>query len=712
MKEAFPVDGLMALVAAWQRTKHPRLAHLVDALDEQAAREAPCSPLVRSGKEAHLKAWRDTERTRDVRDLRALLAAAGGGSQDNVIAQVQALSQWNDPRLASGLLALLESPPYAGVKSRGMLKAILSALEETGDKRAAARARELAGRYLGIVNSGTGGWVVEQLLKIADRLDALPEPALGADLEAMCSALEARLGTRYLEQTTKKDLAGLFAAVYASPDDDAPRLVLADALLEQEDARGEHIVLQVRSARREATDEQVAREAELGSNDQLAAWAQPLSNAGDCGFKNGKCGFERGFPSRIALYTKVPRRVLGDIAWATITEITGLEQLAPKFALEILAQPTLRALRAVRRLNPELIAQLAVPWPYARMGITDAQALAPDAFRPAEKLRELELDRKGPLPEGLFVPLVSLEKLTMRDWRGANQRQGTRFATSALLPLTALRNLEIDLDVDQPPLELPAGLERLVLGAESVGQAAMSRLRNLRRLELSLSSLAGLGAALAALPSLEELSLASVRSEIPEDLFRGASRLKVLRLKYLSEIPAGLLRPLSCLTDLTLDCSGRVMSPGALRSLTQLVRLEAQELQVEEIPNAPLHTLTIVPPETRVAWRLKELLDRLPELRELNMTERLGYGRKLTPAEPVAIRLFQGSKLEVVRVNGVHGAVVLRRDGHGALSRMQFGPLDVDAAKRIAGLLDHVTEVTCLELPEKERRALEKSLLR
>lgn len=42
------------------------------------------------------------------------------------------------------------------------------------------------------------------------------------------------------------DLEALLAAIYASPDDDAPRLVYADALLERGDPRGEFIVRQCR----------------------------------------------------------------------------------------------------------------------------------------------------------------------------------------------------------------------------------------------------------------------------------------------------------------------------------------------------------------------------------------------------------------------------------------------------------------------------------
>jgi uncharacterized protein (TIGR02996 family) len=44
----------------------------------------------------------------------------------------------------------------------------------------------------------------------------------------------------------------LLAEVYASPDDDAPRLVYADWLQERDDPRGEFIALQIARARGKA----------------------------------------------------------------------------------------------------------------------------------------------------------------------------------------------------------------------------------------------------------------------------------------------------------------------------------------------------------------------------------------------------------------------------------------------------------------------------
>ncbi|HEY1547533.1 MAG TPA: TIGR02996 domain-containing protein, partial [Kofleriaceae bacterium] len=61
----------------------------------------------------------------------------------------------------------------------------------------------------------------------------------------------------------KRDLEALYAAVYAAPDDDAPRAVLADALTDAGDPRGELIALQLREAAGDATPEMTERAREL-----------------------------------------------------------------------------------------------------------------------------------------------------------------------------------------------------------------------------------------------------------------------------------------------------------------------------------------------------------------------------------------------------------------------------------------------------------------
>jgi uncharacterized protein (TIGR02996 family) len=364
--------------AAWARTREPRLADLVDVLSARALADAPRPALTASRKRADLEAWKKTEARGDALDFPALVAAARGGSQDDVLRQVRALAAWNDPRLGAGLIALLEDPPYAGVKSRGMLEGVFAAMEATRDLRLAARARELAGRYLGIVNSGTGGWVVERLGALATALEAVKAKPLSAAEAQTCAALEqtwqVELASRRaagVEATKAKgSISALFDAVYAAPDDDAPRLVLADALLEQGDERGELIQLQIARARGGLTPAQADREDELLTADRLAQWGQPLSNG-------GRCHFERGFPSTVTCY-KTVRRVAGERAWATVVAVEGLSEVPQKDALHLLDQPVMEGVRTVRRLSAKVMNALAArPRRWTKVELGAVQELDP-----------------------------------------------------------------------------------------------------------------------------------------------------------------------------------------------------------------------------------------------------------------------------------------------------------------------------------------------
>lgn len=69
-------------------------------------------------------------------------------------------------------------------------------------------------------------------------------------------ALDAATKARATQvKPTKRDTSALFAAVYAAPDADEPRAVLADALQEAGDPRGEFIALQLREHRGDSSDE-------------------------------------------------------------------------------------------------------------------------------------------------------------------------------------------------------------------------------------------------------------------------------------------------------------------------------------------------------------------------------------------------------------------------------------------------------------------------
>ena len=90
-------------------------------------------------------------------------------------------------------------------------------------------------------------------------------------------------------------LVPLFDAVAEAPDDDGPRQVLSDALLERGDPRGEFISLQLLSAQGKATPKQQAREQVLREN-HWRRWYSELPGVGDSLTRVDRpVDFHRGF---------------------------------------------------------------------------------------------------------------------------------------------------------------------------------------------------------------------------------------------------------------------------------------------------------------------------------------------------------------------------------------------------------------------------------
>lgn len=121
----------------------------------------------------------------------------------------------------------------------------------------------------------------------------------------------------------------LLEAIYASPDDDAPRLVYADALLERGDPRGELIVRQCRG---DAASDLVEQFGQLW----LGELAPNLTAA----------AFERGFLHNVVvrdlLVAKEIDALVGHPIWRTVREFRG--------PLAIALHPSMTALRTLHAM--------------------------------------------------------------------------------------------------------------------------------------------------------------------------------------------------------------------------------------------------------------------------------------------------------------------------------------------------------------------------
>ena len=146
---------MVEAIELWRKLRHPRLADLVDRLEELLLAAAPRPPLEDSppGSELHgpheliespeLVAWLKIEAACDPLDFRRLARALRGS---DLVYRVQVLStRGADPRLARALLELIEELP----EPRGeLVTPIFEELAATRDLRAAGPADELAERYL------------------------------------------------------------------------------------------------------------------------------------------------------------------------------------------------------------------------------------------------------------------------------------------------------------------------------------------------------------------------------------------------------------------------------------------------------------------------------------------------------------------------------------------------------------------------------------
>jgi uncharacterized protein (TIGR02996 family) len=525
--------GLEALIEVWRRTRHPRPAALADRLGARLGQAH--EPLGASGSRADRERWWEVHARMDPVDLPRLAAAARGGSQDEVGLRVAALAERGDPRFAASMLRLLEDPPYAGVRSRGLLTQILDAIRAAGDRRVVPMARDLAARFPGIVPSSTGGWTSERLEAVAAALEALPEPRMDPEDEQHCArwdddpvALTAGEGPppaySASEPQGARTLASLLGRVYASPEADEPRLVYADLLLEQGDPRGHFIALQVRRAAGHDTPADRGLEQALTHDPaRLANWSHPLGNA-------GACRFERGFVAHVDLYRTLPERLIGDAAWSTVVAVSGLEKVSLKRARALLEAPSARGIRSVSTPPGRALLRLCDrTWGFRALQIGEPDPLRATMYDAFPELRSLGL-ASGAVDASLLAERRDVRSLALFQ---VDLPQGW-----ARL-LDGLDELEVDLD--EPPAELPVpSLRRLSLRWFRGRLAPWTgELPALRALELH-----GLRQAITPehVPTgLEELT--APRFDLPAGLLERMPKLRVLRAQVpMSAVPALPLR--------------------------------------------------------------------------------------------------------------------------------------------------------------------------
>jgi uncharacterized protein (TIGR02996 family) len=169
-------------------------------------------------------------------------------------------------------------------------------------------------------------------------------PVLDVRAEAALEGLREALGARVEQEHRCASVRERWLPqVYAQPDDDAVRLVMADELVALGDPWGEFIVLQCSPAPDEA---RVAALLEA----HRWTWEGPLGTR----IKRGRTRFERGFPVSVQLRQgspALPSFTAPGPAWSTVREVDWGGDEGPGFDAEWFMHPLLRGIRRMSRMD-------------------------------------------------------------------------------------------------------------------------------------------------------------------------------------------------------------------------------------------------------------------------------------------------------------------------------------------------------------------------
>lgn len=454
---------LEVALKAWRKTKHPRFATLVELAAARLQKTEPTD-------------WEKTAKKRDPLQVSWLFATVGDGVKPVVgIERLARLATLNDPRVVSGVLALLEKPPWVTTTAKNFFRLCLQILEDAKDARVKPALESLEPRFKSIINSQLGGQIASWM---RTTIKSYPEIALDESQAALADSLEASFAHELGLARRKKPAGeqGLLEAIYAAPDDDAPRLVYADALLERGDVHGELINLQIARARGPVSDDDVRREeALLASPENFAKWGLPLSSA-------GHVIIERGFPSKLLLEPREAKTAVASPALRLLTELRGLsEKVGITTRRALVNDPLLDGATRVESLDPKTIASLKqeAPWPSISL-VDDQTPFELAALKNVERLewrRFWRLDRFEPFnPPARFVGafprltafmlhdalgtlgawlegMEGLESFGLFDFTLGRHLKPNPKALAPLRTLTRLRRLELSSDADHRLLE-------------------------------------------------------------------------------------------------------------------------------------------------------------------------------------------------------------------------------------------------------------------
>lgn len=308
---------LVELIDAWRSYESPILAQLVDAASARAIVEHP----IRNddGTFADKQArWLEVAGNAVPVDLPWLLARAVTARRQETLIRLRVIAKLpRDPRIAATILECCANPELRSHPPVWTL--IFSILRNTRDPRLAPRVAELTAQLRPVTDFDRMLHAhLERLALVIAAREPLPPPHPVPELIAQLTARLLNDATALAETKRVKTAEDFMVEIWASPDDDGPREVFADWLIERGDPRGELITLQLARARGGASEEGARRErALLVAN--IRTWLGPL----DPVISKSRCYFERGFVTRCEVVWRrlgAQRELWKHPAWSTVRE--------------------------------------------------------------------------------------------------------------------------------------------------------------------------------------------------------------------------------------------------------------------------------------------------------------------------------------------------------------------------------------------------------
>lgn len=283
-----------ALLAAWKRRPLPDVASLLLELEHTFPARA-------------FTAWPERAAETPPEERGALLPLVVTKSLVESRARLETLVEWGpDPRVSALVALIVREAPWSSDSSKPTWSAVIELIGALRDPALAAVVAEAPAGWS--LRPTMAAWLTRALAKA--EIPGAPAPATKPERAAI-AAIRARLSAPRSAPAPRGERE-LFAAVYANPEHDAPRLVLADHLQQRGDPRGEFIALQI------AGD--FAKTKRLSSQ-HGASWLGALE---PIVAKNAPMEFRRGFLSRatIGYRSRAEAEALGSVPeWATLEEV-------------------------------------------------------------------------------------------------------------------------------------------------------------------------------------------------------------------------------------------------------------------------------------------------------------------------------------------------------------------------------------------------------